>query len=315
MATALLQITGRAQVTAARRAQARRGLLIYFALLVPLSILFEWLMITHTTLWVLALMWTPTLASLVARLVQREGVGDVSFRIGGRQGWRAIGLAFILPLLIGFVAYGVAWATGVAQFVTPTPLPLPLVGLHLPPALAFAGYLLLALTVETLISMLTAAGEEIGWRGYMLTRLFDAGVPHPVLASGLIWAAWHVPLILTGIYAAGPSPVLSAVLFVISITAISYIFAWQRLTTGSIWPAIVLHAVWNSVIQGPFDHATTGELALYWTGESGLLTLLALVSVALLVSRRSWALRYQPPLAPEPARTSVQGQLVRRSES
>jgi hypothetical protein len=43
---------------------------------------------------------------------------------------------------------------------------------------------------------MTAAGEEIGWRGYMLTRLVDAGIPRPVLASGLIWGLWHVPVVL-----------------------------------------------------------------------------------------------------------------------
>ena len=42
------------------------------------------------------------------------------------------------------------------------------------------------------------AGEEIGWHGYMLTRLVDAGMAKPILTSGLIWGLWHVPLILGG---------------------------------------------------------------------------------------------------------------------
>jgi CAAX protease family protein len=37
------------------------------------------------------------------------------------------------------------------------------------------------------------------------------GVPYPVLASGLIWGLWHIPLIVAGIYAAGPYPALSVV--------------------------------------------------------------------------------------------------------
>ncbi len=45
-----------------------------------------------------------------------------------------------------------------------------------------------------------AAGEEIGWHGYMLTRLVDAGVAKPILTSGLIWGLWHVPLILGEVY-------------------------------------------------------------------------------------------------------------------
>ena len=62
---------------------------------------------------------------------------------------------------------------------------------------------------------MSAAGEEIGWRGYMLTRLIDAGVPAPVIVSGLIWGLWHVPLIVAGIiYGAHPSPALAVVLAV-----------------------------------------------------------------------------------------------------
>src|SRR3712207_7188827 len=52
--------------------------------------------------------------------------------------------------------------------------------------------------VGMVVGLVLAAGEEIGWRGYMLTRLIDAGVPRPVFASGLIWALWHVPLVLGG---------------------------------------------------------------------------------------------------------------------
>src|SRR5262249_3128525 len=123
-------------------------------------------------------------------------------------------------------------------------------------------------TVGTVVSCVSAFGEELGWRGYMLTRLIDAGVPKPVLASGLIWAVWHVPLILSGQYAAGSQPVVSAFVFVIGVVADGYLAAYLRLRSGSIWPAVVLHGAWNAVIQGTFDRATAGES--YAVGESGV---------------------------------------------
>ena len=85
---------------------------------------------------------------------------------------------------------------------------------------------------------------------------------------------WHVAGTLTGVYATGPSPVLSAVLLMVTITSLSYVIGRMRLETGSIWPAIVLHAAWNSVIVGAFDSATTGAGAALWVGESGILTAL-----------------------------------------
>ena len=89
---------------------------------------------------------------------------------------------------------------------------------------------------------------------------------------------------------------LSAAIFLIGAIAFATIIAWLRLDSGSIWPAIVLHGVWNSVIQGVFDRATTGPAALLWTGESGLLTLVVLVVIALIVARRPWRMLRQPPL-------------------
>jgi uncharacterized protein len=160
----------------------------------------------------------------------------------------------VFPVAGGLVAYGIAWTTGLAGFGAR-----PSVGMIVP----FA--------VGLMIGLVLAAGEEIGWRGYMLTRLIDAGVPRPVLASGLIWALWHVPLVLGGVYAAGPSQALSAALIVVSITSFGFVISRLRLETGSVWPAIVLHAAWNRIIQGPFDGATTGVGATLWVGESGSL--------------------------------------------
>ncbi len=260
------------------RRAARRGLAIYFALVVVISGAIEAYIIMNPglfgTLWVLALMWSPALASVIARLVLREGFSDVSFRFGGLRTlpWYALGLG--LPLAVGILAYGAAWLTG-------------LVGLQ-GGAGAFLVGLVSAATWITLYGFIFTAGEEIGWRGYMLTRLIDAGVPRPVLASGLIWAGWHLPLIFAGIYAAGPFPAFSAVIFVVSVTSIAFVFARMRLETGSIWPAIFAHSAWNAIIQGPFDGSTTGANAALWTGESGILTVIAIVVVAVIVSRGSW---------------------------
>jgi uncharacterized protein len=47
-------------------------------------------------------------ASIVARLVLREGVTAVSFRFGGRPTLAAVVVGLLFPLVIGGVAFGVA---------------------------------------------------------------------------------------------------------------------------------------------------------------------------------------------------------------
>lgn len=268
------------------RRRARRGLAIYFAVLVTLSLVFQGLIIARGgaiadhVLLVFGLMWSPTIAMVVARIALREGVRDVSFRGGLRErGWREWLIAWLYPVAIGGLAYGAAWASGLVAFEAPDVL-------HaFGPAGALIVSVAINLTLGTLFSALTATGEELGWRGYMLTRLIDAGVPRPVLVSGVIWALWHVPLILSGQYASGPYPILSACLFTVSIIASSYVYARVRLASGSVWPAVLLHASWNSVIQGSFDAFVPGHDASHagsvWVGESGVLVVLVEVLAAL----------------------------------
>ena len=262
------------------RRTARRGLAIYFAIVVVLSAAIEGFLIANPQLngLIALLMFVPTVASVAARLILKEGFADVSFRFGGRRGLGAVGIASVFPVAVGLVAYGTAWVSGLAGFG----------GL---PSASF----IVPFAVGMVVGLFLAAGEELGWRGYMLTRLIDAGVPRPVFASGLIWALWHVPLVLGGVYAAGPSPVLSAGLIVVSITLFGYVIARLRLGTGSVWPAVVLHAAWNRVIQQLFDPATTGAGATLWVGESGVLTALTLVLAAFIFSRGSWTILREPP--------------------
>jgi len=260
------------------RSRARRGLRIYFAIVVLLTaaldvpiILLGFDALANVTALV------PALAAVVARLALREGFADVSFRLGGRRGWAAILLALPFPLVVGLLAYGTAWATGMARFAPPP-----------------AGELVVPFAIFTLLSLVLVIGEEVGWRGYMLTRLLDAGVPRPILASGLIWGLWHVPLVLAGLYPAGPSRALSAVLLVVAATALGVVIARLRLATGSVWPAVALHLAWNRIIIGGFDAVTAGDRAALWVGESGLLTALVLVVAAAVCSRGRWTILRSP---------------------
>jgi membrane protease YdiL (CAAX protease family) len=267
--------------------RARRGLLLFAIVLAPLSLLGYWFYRVSKAsgpplMPDLPLMASPALAAVITRLLLREGFADVSFRFGGRRGVHALVLGVAVPLIVGSLAYGTAYLTGLAQFAPPA---LPLLAPAAGPVTNFAITLALAATLGTLILLPLAAGEEIGWRGYVLPRLIDAGVARPVLLSALVWGAWHlVPLLGSG-YADLPSPLFSATNLVITAAAFGSILAWMRLGTGSIWPCVVAHAAWNAIINSAFNLATQGEDATFWIGESGFLVMLALVGVTLVIGR------------------------------
>lgn len=256
--------------------QARRGLAVYVAIVIALSLPLQAVTIAADLNggangmlpWIglmTALMSVPTIASLVARRARGEGFSDVSFRFGGRQARIASGYALVFPLAVGFVAYGSAWMAGLITF-------------QLPPI----GTWIALFVVMALVNVVLVSGEEIGWRGYMLTRLIDAGVPNPILVSSLIWGAWHIPLVLWAGFADGPSPVLSAVLLMLTTTSLGTLLAYLRLQTGSIWPVIVLHVAWNTIIQAGFDVAALGAQETLWVGETGILTVLTLFAATFL---------------------------------
>jgi uncharacterized protein len=273
------------------KASAARGLALYFAILVPLSALGYWLWVArrqHT-----ALVFVPAVASVATRLARREGFADVSFRLGRGFG-RAAAAALGVPLAACAVTYGGAWAARLVEFA-PARLPAPFPSLG-DPRWHFAWTALLSLTVVTAFFVPLAAGEEVGWRGYMLPRMVEAGVPRPLLASGLVWALWHVPLIVAGDYAPGAgAPALAALVFVPVATTYGVFVGHLRLTTGSVWPPVLAHAAWNALTQACFNPAVKPGL-WPWLGESGLLVAVALPAVVAAALRLS-----APRPAPEGA--------------
>ncbi len=119
--------------------RARRGLLVFFAVLIPLSGFIEALILRRVVflsrgVLVLILMWIPALASVVARLVTREGFSDLSLRPSNRRVARALFIAAAFPLLVGAVAYGVAWSTGLAAFEAPLEDPVLILPLWMVPS-------------------------------------------------------------------------------------------------------------------------------------------------------------------------------------
>ncbi|MCP4358079.1 MAG: CPBP family intramembrane metalloprotease, partial [Chloroflexi bacterium] len=61
---------------------------------------------------------------------------------------------------------------------------------------------------------------------------------------------------------------------------ISFIMAWLRLKSGSLWTAVLFHAALNTHNQGFFQNLTieTSDLTNYISGEYGLM--MALVTAA-----------------------------------
>ncbi|ALQ68835.1 CPBP family intramembrane glutamic endopeptidase [Bacillus thuringiensis] len=271
--------------------RAKIGLQLFLSILIITSIILNVVvMVTKSMPLIVVYMFTPAFSSILTRIILKEGFKDVSFSLGNLKIWKGIGLALLIPMIICGITYSIAWLSGIARFQYPEGGMLEpiynILGLqYVPEPFSFIYLVVLSGVLGSLLNLIPVMGEEMGWRGYMLTRLVDAEFSRPILISGLIWATWHVPIVIAGLYVEGSSVLLSVLGIYFCIVPFSYIIAYLRLITGSVWPSVIIHTTWNAIIQGPFARASTGYQTEIWIGESGLITAIIILITAIIASR------------------------------
>ena len=249
------------------------------------------------------LMWIPGAVAVAFRLGSGEGFANAGFCAGALRYWV---WAYVVPLGLATATYAAAW---VLQQVDLTPYlkqqsmlgPLPIRLSWFNAEATTAGLLtqrfLVVATVGLVIGFVGALGEEIGWRGYLLPKLVQAGVRFPILVVGLIWAAWHVPFVLLTFQ---HQRYVTAALYALACVVVGVFISWLRLASGSVWVAAMAHASYNSFYQDFYDRSFVGPHKWFWAGEVGLLCSVVFAAVAVVLYRTN---RIAPLL--QQARTHV----------
>ena len=239
-------------------------------------------------LFVLTLMWSPGLAAILTQLIATRSLRGLGWRFGMPR-W--LGIAYFLPVVYTLPVYAFTWLTGIGAFSNPR-LFASIAERYSSPNLAttVAIILLLELTVGMVENLVSALGEEIGWRGLLVPELARlTSFTKTALISGIVWAAWHIPGIFLADLSGDTPPLYAAVMFAILLIAISFPFAWLTLKSGSLWPAVVLHASHNLFIYPIFERVTSNtELTPYVTGEFGVGIALSSLVVAYVFWRVHW---------------------------
>lgn len=121
-----------------------------------------------------------------------------------------------------------------------------------------------------------AAGEELGWRGYMLPRLLAKLSPlEAALVMGAIHAGYHLPLwIAPGV----TQPAYSSISFLLTCLALGILWTWLYLnSSGSILVATLFHGSFNAAGNILFGNILPVHLSLLLPVGFWLAAILVLV--------------------------------------
>jgi membrane protease YdiL (CAAX protease family) len=93
--------------------------------------------------------------------------------------------------------------------------------------------------------------EEIGWRGFLLPKFMSLGQLPALFLSGALWGFWHISSKLINIHNGYPCVsflyafLYTLVFFPFFNTLFGVLVGWTRLKSGSIWPAVIMHAAYD----------------------------------------------------------------------
>ncbi len=302
----------------------RKRIIVFLLLTFAFSSIFYYLIISAGTLkaggglYVLGLMWCPGISAIITQFIFQRTLRGLGWGWGKTryQLW-----SYAIPFLYALAAYAVVWSANLGgfynkQFVSKLPEQLPewlIFGAKSPYAL-IAIYTLFAATLGMAMNCIAALGEEIGWRGFLVPSLAKTTTfTRTALISGAIWAVWHYPGLLFADYNNGTPAWYGLLCFTVLVIGISFVFAWFRLKSGSVWTGMLLHASHNLFIQAVFTPLTTDTGPTeYFIDEFGA----ALAIVALALAYIFWRKRSELsaveaqikpdiPAKPEPATNAV----------
>lgn len=200
----------------------------------------------------------PALAALLTRYVTREGfavTGKNSMLLGisfKDKKWLYFVLAMFLPWLYIELGNALTLIISPNAFDISKPELLELADneraiIYIQP---------IAAIVSGMVASFAAFGEESGWRGYMMPKMIKLwGVRKAVIIGGILWGIWHWPLTYVG-HNFGTGyfgyPYTGFVAMCVMCVFMGILLTYVTCKSGSIWPAVILHAVNNaspSVLQ------------------------------------------------------------------
>jgi uncharacterized protein len=283
----------------AQAANSRKQVATYLVLVFLFSSVFYFLILKAGGLraggggYTLCLMWCPALAGMATLKLNGRNLSDLGWKWGQPkyQFW-----SWLTPILYASIAYLIIWTFHLGAFGNPAYFDALARRSHLSGAhwVSVLVGLSLVLIYGLIGSTSSALGEEIGWRGFLVPELSKTtSYAFTSVISGLVWSVWHYPILIYGGYNNGAPAWYGLLCFTVMVVSMSFVFAWMRLKSGSLWTGAILHASHNLYIQGFFTPITSDTGKTKWfIDEFGCVVPLVAVAFAIYF----WSRRRELPV-------------------
>ena len=275
-------------------ARSRLQVLTYLIIVFAFSSFFYFLILHSGSLgngrglYVLGLMWCPALAGMLTLRLNGRGISDLGWKWGETKYQVR---SWYIPILYASIAYAIVWIFHFGAFGNPEYYDSLTKTMHLggSPWISIVMGIALTGTYGMIRSVSSALGEDIGWRGFLVPELSKTtSFTATSLISGIVWSLWHYPILIYGDYNAGTPTWYGLTCFTVMVISISFVFAWMRLKSGSLWTGAILHGSHNLYIQGIFTPLTrnTGKTVWFIDEFGCVLPLVAIVFAIYFWSKR-----------------------------
>jgi membrane protease YdiL (CAAX protease family) len=149
----------------------------------------------------------------------------------------------VAPLALAGASIAIAWGAHLLGLLGPGSGRLLAPVSQAVPSPVQAVLTVLALVGSLLLVWLQCLSEEVGWRGYFLSRLMERIGPwRGLLLHGLLWGLWYALPLVFATEGLTRAPLRSTT-FVLTCVLLGPLLGWLRLASRSIIPAVVANGV------------------------------------------------------------------------
>lgn len=149
-----------------------------------------------------------------------------------------------------------------------------------------------AITFAPFFNMFAALGEEVGWRGVLYPYLKEKlGVTKGRIVGGVIWGAWHWPVMIFAGYEYGKeyigAPVLGPIVFCLFTVMMGILCDYVYEKTETIWLPSLIHGATNAfTIFAYLTKPEYADMAIFGPAYIGIISMSPMLIMAVIICVR-----------------------------